>query len=326
MSFGYGLVGCGRIGKRHAREILKVGRLVAVCDSNQELAREMGKEYNVPYYTSLELLLLSSPDTDVISICTPNGLHARQSIESLKAGKHVLCEKPMSISTADAKSMIDAAVKADRKLMIVKSARYNPLLQDLNNLINKDLLGNIYSFNLNCVWNRPISYFDIDWKGTKNMDGGTLYTQFSHYIDAIIWLMGGHKKMCGFRKNFHHPNSISFEDTGVLAVQMQSGALGSIHYTINAHEKNHEIGLTIVAEHGTIQIGGPYANELLYQMPVLLDVNNPAYHQLAGSNHDFIYQNISKAINGDEHFITDGIDAMKTVAFIEEFYQQTELL
>lgn len=321
MSLEFALVGCGRIGRRHVTEMIKTGKLVAVCDENESLAKELGTEFNVPWYSSLEILLIACPTANIISICTPNGLHASQSIESLKAGRNVLCEKPMCLTTADGKEMIEAATQAGKKLMVVKSARHNPLLQDIAKLINEDKLGNIYSFNLNCVWNRPRSYFDKSWKGTSDMDGGVLYTQFSHYVDAIIWLMGEHKEITGFRKNFHHANSISFEDTGVMAVRMLSGTLGTIHYSINAQEKNHEISLTIVAEKATIKIGGLYANELQYQVPVLLGENEFSYNQPAGSHHDSIYENLSKAISGSEPFVTDGFDALKTVSFIEDFYK-----
>ncbi len=135
MSFA--IVGCGRIGRRHAEQINKVGTLAAVCDTVYENAAELAEKYNANFYLDIEELLANEPGIEVISICTPNGLHAEHSIKSLYAGKHVLCEKPLCISTDDAKKMMAAAHNADRKLFVVKQNRYNPPVVAVKNLLNE---------------------------------------------------------------------------------------------------------------------------------------------------------------------------------------------
>jgi UDP-N-acetyl-2-amino-2-deoxyglucuronate dehydrogenase len=334
MKKNFAIIGCGRIGKRHAENIVKVGNLIAVCDVDYENALELSAQYGANLYLSIEDLLASEPGINVVSICTPNGFHAYQSIVSLNNGKHVLCEKPMSINSIDAQNMIDASIKANRQLFIVKSARYNPLIIALKQIIADDSLGNIYSFHLNCVWNRSKNYYETGWRGSNDLDGGTLFTQFSHYIDILFLLMGEHKTMTGYRKNFHHINVIDFEDTGTICMEMKSGAVGTIHYSVNAHEVNHEISLLVVAEKGTIQLGGEYMNSILYQQPKLLDTslmdrvskaNDYGHYRGSSSNHEQVYENVCKALNGEKNDITDGADAIKTVKFIEDFYNKIKI-
>src|SRR4051812_33874644 len=126
MKPNFAIIGCGRIAKRHAEQIIKIGNLKAVFDTVLQNAAELAGEYGASMYLSIEELLLKEPTIDIVSVCTPSGLHAEHSIRALNAGKHVLCEKPLAISTADAKKMVDAATAADRKLFVVKQNRYNP--------------------------------------------------------------------------------------------------------------------------------------------------------------------------------------------------------
>lgn len=332
MKPSFAIIGCGRIAKRHAEQINKVGTLLAVCDIVYENAFELAQQYNCNFYLSIEELLEKEPNVDTVSICTPNGLHAMHSIQSLQANKHVLCEKPLSISVADANNMIAASKRSHKKLFVVKSTRYNPIVLAVKNLINQNQLGKIFSFQLNCVWNRPEAYYKNSWKGSLALDGGTLFTQFSHYIDVILWFFGETKTLQGFRTNASHLNSIEFEDCGAIAVEMENGTLGAIHYSINAINKNQEVSLSIVAEKGTLKLGGEYLNELLQQEPALINMeelqigntaNDYGFYKGSMSNHDKVYENIVKALNGQKSAFTDAEDALKTVAFIENFYNKT---
>ena len=178
------IIGCGRIGQRHAEQINRFAILSAVCDIIPKKADELGTTYNTKSYYSIEDLLANEKDTDIISICTPNGLHAVHCITALGAGKNVLCEKPLCINTDDGEKMIAAAEKNNKKLFVVKQNRYNPPVAFVKNLLETNSLGKIFSFQLNCFWNRPAAYY-TDWKGTKDLDGGTLFTQFSHFIDLL---------------------------------------------------------------------------------------------------------------------------------------------
>lgn len=334
MEKNFVVIGCGRIGWKHAEQMFRLGNVKAVCDIVPERANLLAKAYQATVYYNIETLLEAEKNIDLVSICTPNGLHAIHSIQSLQAGNNVLCEKPLCIHTADGAEMIKAAEIAGKKLFVVKSTRYNPVVLAVKNILDNNGLGKIFSFQLNCVWNRTADYYADSWKGSADLDGGTLYTQFSHYIDVLLWYLGEEGSITGFRKNLAHTNLIAFEDTGVIALEMKSGALGSIHYSVNAFNKNQEVSLTLVAEKGTIKIGGEYMNELVYQQPLLIDtgllkVNNPAndYGSYKGSmsNHDKVYENVLLALSGAQHSVTDGTDGLKTVQFIEKIYQQIHL-
>src|SRR4030095_2280179 len=133
-----------------------------------------------------------------------------------------LCEKPMAITTHDAQEMINTEKQTGKRLFVVKQNRYNPPVVFVKKLIDEKKLGRILSFQMNCFWNRPASYYQSSWKGTKNMDGGTLFTQFSHFIDLLYWLLGDVSKVTGQRKNFSHKGSIEFEDTGVAILEMNN--------------------------------------------------------------------------------------------------------
>ena len=326
--YHFAIIGCGRIAPRHAENIIKHGKLVAVCDIIPARADILAAQYNAKAYYSIDDLLKSEKDIDIISICSPNGFHAEHSIKSLQAGKHVLCEKPLCITKAAAWQMIETEKFCRRKLFVVKSTRYNPLVQNLKSLLANNCLGEIYSFQLSCFWNRPDNYY-TDWRGKIFPDGGTLYTQFSHYIDALIWLLGDLEDVKGFADNKAHKESIEFEDTGVVAIKMKSGVLGTLNWTVNTFEKNYEISLTIIAEKGTLSLGGAYLNEIKYQniekefvfnQPQQLS-NDYGFYNGSMSNHKEVYDNLVKAIEDDEHSFTNAFDGLKTVEAIEKIYK-----
>ncbi len=327
MNPSFAIIGCGRIAKRHAEQIIKHGKLAAVCDIIPEKADEMAMLYQAKAYYSIEELLKQETDLQVVSICTPNGLHANHSIKALEAGHHVLCEKPLCIAVEDGKKMIAAAEKAVKKLFVVKQNRYNPPVAFLKDLVANGKLGKIYSFQINCFWNRPTAYY-TDWKGSKALDGGTIFTQFSHFIDLLYWLLGDVATVKAITGNFAHP-SIEFEDTGIVAFEMQSGAIGSLNYTVNSFEKNMEGSFTVFAEKGTVKIGGQYLNELEYctvagvekpDLPIGNPANGYGFYQGSMSNHDKVYENLIKALADDNHEFANAEDGLKTVEIIGKIY------
>jgi predicted dehydrogenase len=329
----FAIVGCGKIAPRHAAEIVKHGQLVAVCDIINKKADDLAQSYNANAYYSIDDLLKNENTVDVVAICTPNGLHADYSIKALRAGSHVLCEKPLCISSADALTMIDTAKANNKKLFVVKSTRYNPALAALKKAIEENRLGSIYSFQLNCFWNRPPAYYADSWKGDKLLDGGTLYTQFSHYIDALLWLLGDISNVTGFRKNFAHQNTIDFEDSGTAAIEMKNGMIGGLNWSVNTFRKNMEVSLSIIGEKGSLRIGGEYMNKLEYQLidQYQLDIpgdgsaNDYGFYKGSMSNHDKIYENLVKALKDGDHPFANAGDGLKTVETIERIYKSVSL-
>ena len=325
----FGLIGCGRIANRHAEHIKNYGILQAVCDVDTAKAEALSSEYGVPFYSNIDDLLAKETDIDVISICTPNGLHAEHSIKALKAGYHVLCEKPMAINVHDCGEMIKAAESANKRLFAIKQNRFNPPIAALKKAINDGVFGKLYSIQLNCFWNRNEDYYKNSWKGTKDMDGGTLYTQFSHFIDLLYWLIGDVKRAHSFMRNFAHEGIIEFEDTGVVALEFHNGVIGAINYTVNSYGKNMEGSLTVFGEKGTVKIGGQYLNELEYQniqgfefkdLPKGNTANNYGQYQGSMSNHDKVYENLIDVLTNQGTISTNAFEGLKTVEIIDKIY------
>ena len=326
----FGIVGCGRIAQRHAKHISKLGELVSVCDIVFSKAQTLAKEYSAKAYQNVNEMLENESNIDVISICSPNGLHATHSIDSLNSGFHVLCEKPMALSSHDCGKMIKASEKNNKRLFAIKQNRFNPPVSAVKKLIDNGSLGKIYSIQLTCFWNRNEDYYKDSWKGSIEMDGGTLYTQFSHFIDLIIWMFGDIKEVNGFKNNFNHSKSVKFEDTGVVSLKFYSGSLGTINFTINSFNKNMEGSLTIIAEKGTIKIGGQYLNELEYQeiqdlkienLPEGNKANNYGTYIGSMSNHGEVYKNLIDVINNNAVISTSSFEGLKTVEAIEKIYK-----
>lgn len=325
----FALVGCGSIGTRHAALINQVGILQAVCDIEKDKADCFANQYSSNCYSTIEDLLENEKDVDVTVISTPNGLHAQHSIKSLEAGHHVLCEKPMAINIEDAKKMITVAEKTGKKLFVVKQNRFNPPVVAVKKVIDEGRLGKIFNVQLNCFWNRNDAYYNSNWRGTKALDGGILYTQFSHFIDLLNWMIGDLAEVQSFKNNILHQKSIELEDIGVVILKFHNGALGTINYTVNSFEKNMEGSLTIFGEKGTVKIGGAYLNTLEYQcienytiedLPKGNTQNQYATYQGSMSNHDKVYENLIDVLNNNSTMTASASDGLKTVEIISKIY------
>lgn len=331
MQKNFAILGCGQISNRHAEQISRLGNVKAVCDIIPERANILAQRFDATPYYCLDELLTSENQLDVISICTPNGLHAQHAIKTLDANIHVLCEKPLCISVNEGEKMLKAAKQSGKKLFVVKQNRYNPPVSFLKQLIAGEKLGKIYSFQVNCFWNRPIQYYK-DWKGSKMLDGGTLFTQFSHFIDLVYWLLGDVEKVKATNHNFAHP-SIEFEDTGMILFKMQSGAIGSMNYTVNSFQKNMEGSLSLFAEKGTVKIGGQYLNELEYfnvagmDHPILAKgnaANAYGFYEGSMSNHDKVYDDLILALDDARSTLASAAEGLKTVEIIEKIYRESK--
>lgn len=326
----FGIVGCGRIAQRHAEHIHAKGELIAVCDNVPDKADQMAKQYNAKAYYSLEEMTSSEKEIEVIAICSPNGLHANHSISVLQAGFHALCEKPMAITVNDCGRMIQAAEKSNRRLFAIKQNRYNPPVAAVKRVIDEGRLGKINSVQLTCFWNRNEDYYKNSWKGTLDMDGGTLFTQFSHFVDLLYWLLGDVKSVQAYLGNFNHKGIIEFEDTGAVIMEFQSGAIGTINYTVNSYKKNMEGSLTLFGDKGTVKIGGQYLNELEYQsiegytienLPEGNKPNNYGNYVGSMSNHDKVYDNVIDVLTNNASITTNSFEGLKTVEIIEKIYK-----
>ncbi len=332
--YKFAIIGCGRIASRHAENIAALGRLQAVCDIDLERANTFASQYNAKAYYSIDDLLKNEKEIDIVSVCSPNGYHAEHSIKSLQAGKHVLCEKPLCISSVAANQMVETAHFFRKKLFVVKQNRYNDPVQIVKRLLENQSLGRIYSFQVNCFWNRPQQYYTGEWKGTKRLDGGILYTQFSHFVDLLYWFLGDVKRVKGFSANYRKMANMELEDAGVAILEMNSNVIGTLNYTINSYNSNAEGSFSIFGEMGSVKIGGQYLNTLeLFEVkdnsrPFISSTSNPnqyGFYEGSMSNHDKVYQELISSINGNGNLL-EAKDAVKTIEIIEKIIASSEVL
>ena len=211
----FAVIGQGHIGKRHAEMIRRNAqcKLVAVCDSLPKEAIGL-ENLQEKFYSNIDELLKQHPDIEVVNVCTPNGLHAEHALKALEAGKHVVVEKPMALTKLDCEKVIYAALHHHKTVFCVMQNRYSPPSAWLKDVIDNKILGDIYMVQLNCYWNRDERYYKKgNWKGTNNLDGGTLFTQFSHWVDIMYWLFGDIKNIQAKFADFNHKDSTDFEDS-----------------------------------------------------------------------------------------------------------------
>lgn len=307
-----------------------MGRLVAVCDIVHNKAEAFGLKYHCAAYLSYQEML-ENEQADITVVCTPNGLHAEHSIAALQKNMHVLCEKPMALRVQDCTAMIKAALSAKKKLFIVKQNRFNEPVQAVRDALLNDKIGDIISVQLNCFWNRGTRYYEeSNWKGTLNMDGGILFTQFSHFIDLLFWFLGDVEHVKSFTKNYMHQSSTDFEDCCVALMQFKNGAIATCHFTTCAHYRNMEGSITLFGTKGTVKIGGQYLNLLEYQqiqgfqLEESMDTGKPndyGYYIGSMSNHDKMYHYMFTTITDDAPMPTSTYDALKTVELIHKIYE-----
>ena len=330
----FAIIGCGHIGKRHATLIQQhpEAELVALCDVQPEEELALAA-FNVPFYDSLDALLASGLQIDVLNICTPNGLHARQAIQALEHKIHVVCEKPMGLTKAECEAVIFKSLQMSKYVFCVMQNRYSPPSVWLKEIMEKEILGRIFMVQINCYWNRDDRYYQkSSWKGTREMDGGTLFTQFSHFIDIMYWLFGDIKNIQARLHNFSHQHSTAFEDSGFVSFEFINGGIGAINYSTSVWDKNLESSITIIGENGSVKVGGQYMNEVEYchirnyELPVLAPSSPPndyGPYQGSAANHHFIIQNVVDTLKGRSALTTNALEGLKVVEIIERIYSTT---
>lgn len=327
----FAVVGCGHIGKRHAEMIHRndEAELVALVDIKEKAALNINC-YDVPFFQSLDTFLESGIEADVINIATPNGSHATQALQCLQANKHIVIEKPIALRKADAEKIIFKALHVHKYVFAVMQNRYSPPSVWMKKLIESGKLGKIFMVELNCYWNRDQRYYKGDtWHGTKEQDGGTLFTQFSHFIDILYWLFGDIENIQSRLHSFNHQALTAFEDSGTVTFDLCSGGAGCLTFSTSVWDKNMESSITIIAENGSVKIGGQYMDKIEYchikdyTLPDLAPTNpGNDYGDYKGSaaNHNFIIQNVIDVIHSRSAITTNALEGLKVVDIIERIY------
>jgi predicted dehydrogenase len=329
----FAVLGCGHIGKRHAEMIIRNddSELVALID-NKENIKDNLLQFNVPFFNSIDLFLKSGIPVDVINIATPNGLHAEQALKCLENDINVVIEKPIALNKKDAEMVLFKSLQKNKHVFAVMQNRYSPPSIWIKELVQSGKLGNIYMVQLNCYWNRDDRYYIKDsWHGNKALDGGTLFTQFSHFIDIMYWLFGDIENINAKFNDFNHDTLTEFEDSGLVTFDFINGGMGVLNYSTSIWDRNLESSMTIIAENGSVKIGGQYMNEVEYchiknyDMPILAPTNpGNDYGAYKGSaqNHGYVIENVVNVLRNKSTITTNALEGLKVVEIIERIYSK----
>ncbi|MDK7375799.1 MULTISPECIES: Gfo/Idh/MocA family protein [Weeksella] len=313
----FSILGFGHIGKVHYQAIKETvgAKLVAIIDLVEPILEE--STANIDYYTSLEHFLENDTETDVVVIATPNGMHHIHAISCLQAGKNVLIEKPMALDIENAKAILATAEENNKRVFSSMQLRFSPVVQYVKNALDQKALGEIYMVNIQCFWNRNKNYYKLrDWHGSEEMDGGVLFTQFSHFIDIMNFWFDDVKCLSSVQYNFNHQGITEFGDSGKLEFKADS-AHGHMVYTTATFNKNFESTITIIAEKGTIKIGDQYLNKLLYADLKHLCCSDKLTTEQKNF-HPNAMNEIVEALTENKPSILDGKYALNLVQFITD--------
>ncbi len=327
----FAVIGCGHIGKRHAEMISRNpnSELVALIDIKPKTELKIDN-LNIPLFSTLAELFNSGIDVEVINIATPNGFHAENALFSLENNKHIVIEKPMALNKQDAETIIFKALQMHKYVFTVMQNRYSPPSVWIKEVIENRILGKVYFVQLNCYWNRDDRYYTPEsWHGSKKIDGGTLFTQFSHFIDILYWLFGDIKNISSRFYDFNHDKLTEFEDSGSISFDFVNEGSGVLNFSTSVWDKNLESSMTIIGEFGSIKIGGQYMDKVEYchiknyEMPALAPTNpGNDYGAYKGSaqNHNYVIDNVVDVLQGRSTITTNALEGLKVVDIIERIY------
>jgi UDP-N-acetyl-2-amino-2-deoxyglucuronate dehydrogenase len=330
----FALVGCGRIARRHS-ELLGRGEiadasLAAVCDVVEEKARKVGSQFSVPWFVDMhEMMRRANPD--VVVVLTESGNHARHVVELAQHGKHIVVEKPMALTLADADAMIAACDAARIRLFVVKQNRFNVPVLKVREALERGRFGKLVLGTVRVRWCREQGYYDQDpWRGTWAMDGGVLTNQASHHVDLLEWMMGEVDSV--FAMTSTALVKIEAEDTAVVVLRFRSGALGVIEATTATRPKDLEGSLSLLGEGGVAEIGGFAVNALKtwqFARPepgdedvfTKFSVNPPSVY---GFGHQAYYHHVVDCLTHDRPQLVDGLEGRKSLELINAIYESVE--
>ncbi len=284
----------------------------------------------MPVFPTLTAYLHSGPPADVLTVATPNGSHAPLAVQALRAGLHVVVEKPFAIRRAEAEEIVHTALHTGRRVFGVMQNRYSPPAAWLKELVDENRLGRIHLVQLTCLWNRDARYYQAgSWRGTRAEDGGTLFTQFSHFIDLLYWVFGDITAIQSRFYDFAHRGLTEFEDSGLVTFELVRGGAGVLNFSTAVWDRNLESSITVVAEKGAVKLGGQYLDKVEvchvqdYAMPNL-PPTNPANqygaYQGSAANHVQLIENVLDVLRGDSPVSTNALEGLKVVDIIERIY------
>ncbi len=327
-----GMIGCGRISKNHFEAVAQIpeAEFVACADIIEEKALSAAQQYKIPAHYTDYHEMLEKEKLDIVTICTPSGMHPQMGIDVANHKINVLTEKPMGINIEGADQLIQACDRNKVELFVVKQNRLNSTMQLLKKAIDKGRFGRIYMAQSNVFWQRPQAYYDQEkWRGTWEFDGGAFMNQASHYVDAIYWLLGNVDSVMAYTATM--ARRIEAEDTGCAILHFRSGIIATLNVTMLTYPKNFEGSITIIGEKGTVKVGGFAVNKIeKWEFEDYDDddkiATDTAYQppNVYGFGHNPYYRNVIDVLLGKAVPATNGRDGRKSVEIIQAIYRSAK--
>ena len=321
------VIGCGLISKNHLKALKNVehAECVAVCDIVLEKAETTAESYKIPQVYTDYKEMLKNPDIDVIHICTPHYLHAEMAIDTLNAGKHVLCEKPMALSEADALQMMRARDRSGKQLGICFQNRYNQASVYMKKLLEKGGLGPVTGARGQVTWDRKPEYYTQSlWRGRWATEGGgVLINQAIHTFDLMQWLAGCRIKTVEASVSTKRLKEvIEVEDTVDVLMTGQNGER-VLFYATNCYVKNAPVELEIICENGSVKMTGNVVVTEKDGTIVSKDYFSGTVlgKDYWGSGHGFLIDDFYRCIEENRRFPVGGEEAITSVRLLEAVYR-----
>lgn len=334
----FAIIGCGRISYKHVEglyENREFANLTATCDVKLELAEVKAKEYikkmndeslKVGVYEDYKEMI-EKEEIDVVTIATESGYHAEIAIYCMNKGKHVIVEKPMAMSIDDANEMIEVAKKNNVKLSVAHQNRFNKPIQKLREAVEANKLGRIMNGTARILWRRDDNYYkQAPWRGTWDLDGGTLMNQCIHNIDLLQWMIGSEvERVYAECDTFRNP--IEGEDFGAIVIRFKNGSIGIVEGSAVVYPKNLEETLSVFGTEGTVVIGGLAVNELKtwrFENEDEEEIKKDLQVQIDsvyGKGHTPLFKDVIEAINEDRKPYISGEDAIVPLSIILAAYK-----
>jgi predicted dehydrogenase len=335
------LIGCGRISHKHIEATLNNRenvKLIACCDPRIERAKEKAYEYSkssnnseVAVYEDFRKMV-KEKNPDICVIATESGFHAEIAIACLKSGSHVICEKPMALSTWDADRMIQVAKENKKKIAVCFQNRFNTPIQKARKALEAGRFGELLHGSIQVRWNRNESYYsEAPWRGTWELDGGTLMNQCTHGIDLLQWMLGEEAvRVQAVTRRFLRP--IEAEDFGAAIVEFKSGAVGIIEGTADVYPTNLSETLSIFGKKGTVVIGGLAVNKIINwrfsdsyvygdSEETMLNPGEKDPPSVYGFGHSALYNDFLDAVEKNREPLISGENGRKALEIILAIYK-----
>lgn len=338
----FGIIGTGMIAEFHAKaiEAMANGELIGIYCRNPEKAAAITSAYPCQVYTNLDEFL-GNEALDIVTIATPSGAHLDAIIQAAKKGKHIICEKPLEISSERIQAAEQIAEENGVILGGIFNRRFNPAVEALKKAVEEQRFGIISLCEVQVKWSRDQAYYDAAaWRGTWQLDGGgALMNQSIHTIDLLIHFMGMPKRLSASVGTLTHHN-IEVEDTAVAILEFENGAKGVIQGSTSTwSSEGRPAEIQISGDEGAVILQDDHFKLWDFKTPQLddeeiksglkeeeqqaLGANDPSHINYLG--HQLNFENFVAAVEGTEPLLITSQEALKSVTVINAIYESARL-